>query len=110
MQAERIAAIAPAQTGVHGTSSALAKLLYLLDGGLSGEVRHAVHQADWIAGRLAGRHGVSDENNALKLGYDPVTRTRPAGSISLAFRATCFQTSWSQESRSPTSIQSLQKS
>ncbi|MDW4633488.1 hypothetical protein NQ284_27685, partial [Escherichia coli] len=38
----------------------------------------AVHQADWIAGRLAGQHGVSDENNTLKLGYDPVTRTWPA--------------------------------
>lgn len=85
IQAERIAAIAPAQSGAHGPSSALAKLLYLLDGGFGGEVRRAVHQADWIAGRLAGRHGVSDENNALKLGYDPVTRTWPAWLDQLGF-------------------------
>jgi sugar (pentulose or hexulose) kinase len=42
-----------------------------------GNVRHAVHQADWIAGRLSGNHGISDDNNALKLGYDPVARTWP---------------------------------
>ncbi|WP_316181779.1 FGGY-family carbohydrate kinase [Bradyrhizobium sp. SZCCHNRI1009] len=74
-EARRIAAVAPPESGAHGTSSPLAKLMHLLastDG-----ARHAVHQADWIAGRLAGRHGVSDENNALKLGYDPVRREWP---------------------------------
>jgi D-ribulokinase len=76
-QAARIARIAPAESGAHGRSSALAKLLHLLDKGAAADVRHAVHQADWIAGRLAARHGISDENNALKLGYDPVTRTWP---------------------------------
>ncbi|WP_200260915.1 FGGY-family carbohydrate kinase, partial [Halorhodospira neutriphila] len=35
-------------------------------------------QADWIAGRLAGRFDASDESNALKLGYDPVARRWPA--------------------------------
>ncbi|KJC40477.1 carbohydrate kinase [Bradyrhizobium sp. LTSP885] len=77
-QAARVAAIAPAESGAHGASSALAKLLYLLDHGSSGDISHAVHQADWIAGRLAGRYGISDENNALKLGYDPVARSWPA--------------------------------
>jgi sugar (pentulose or hexulose) kinase len=77
-EATRIAKIAPAESGAHGRSSALAKLLHLLDAGAAGDVRHAVHQADWIAGRLAAHHGISDENNALKLGYDPVTRTWPA--------------------------------
>jgi hypothetical protein len=76
-QAARVAAIAPAHSGAHGASSALAKLLYLLERDPSGGARHALHQADWIAGRLAGRHGISDENNALKLGYDPVTRSWP---------------------------------
>ena len=74
-QAARIKAVAPAESGAHGRSSALAKLLYLLNRGDAGNARHAVHQADWIAGRLANRHGISDENNALKLGYDPVTRS-----------------------------------
>jgi sugar (pentulose or hexulose) kinase len=38
---------------------------------------HALHQADWLAGRLTGRWGVSDDNNALKLGWDPVARCWP---------------------------------
>jgi sugar (pentulose or hexulose) kinase len=75
--AARIAAIAPAESGAHGASSALAKLLYLLGRTEAREARFAVHQADWIGGRLAGTHGVSDENNALKLGYDPVARAWP---------------------------------
>jgi sugar (pentulose or hexulose) kinase len=77
-EAARIAKIAPAESAAQGRSSALAKLLHLLDKGAAADVRHAVHQADWIAGRLGAQHGISDENNALKLGYDPVTRTWPA--------------------------------
>jgi len=77
-EAGRIASIAPKESGAHGASSALAKLLHLSSNPKPSNARLAVHQADWIAGRLAGEHGVSDENNALKLGYDPVTRTWPA--------------------------------
>ncbi|CCE05008.1 putative carbohydrate kinase [Bradyrhizobium sp. STM 3843] len=76
-EAARIAAVAPAESGAHGASSALAKLLFLLDRAPLKDAHIAVHQADWIAGRLAGTHGVSDENNALKLGYDPITRSWP---------------------------------
>ena len=44
-------------------------------------VARILHQADWIAGRLSGRFDVSDENNALKTGYDPVgARAGPTGS------------------------------
>lgn len=35
------------------------------------------HQADWIAGQLCDRYGFSDENNALKTGYDPLRRCWP---------------------------------
>jgi hypothetical protein len=77
-EAARIAEVAPAESGAHGRSSALAKLLYLLKRVDTDGARHAVHQADWIAGRLGACHGISDENNALKLGYDPVTRSWPA--------------------------------
>lgn len=35
---------------------------------------HLVHQADWLAGLFSGRFDISDENNALKLGYDPGSR------------------------------------
>jgi sugar (pentulose or hexulose) kinase len=77
-QAARIKAVAPAESGAHGPSAALAKLLYLLGTSIARQAHHALHQADWIAGRLANRFGTSDENNALKLGYDPVTRAWPA--------------------------------
>ncbi len=77
-EAARIKAVAPAESGAHGPSAALAKLLYLLGTSIRAQAHHALHQADWIAGRLANRFGTSDENNALKLGYDPVTRSWPA--------------------------------
>jgi sugar (pentulose or hexulose) kinase len=75
-EAIRIGRIAPAESGAHGRSSALAKLLHLLARG-GDKAKHALHQADWIAGRLIGRFDGSDENNALKLGYDPVARRWP---------------------------------
>ncbi|HVY98110.1 MAG TPA: FGGY-family carbohydrate kinase [Dongiaceae bacterium] len=75
--ARRIAEIAPADSGAHGRSSALAKLMHLVAGQPSRSPRHAAHQADWIAGRLTGRFNCSDENNALKLGYDPIARAWP---------------------------------
>ncbi len=76
-QAREISARAPAESAAHGASSSLAKLLYLQATAAAGKARFALHQADWLSGRLAGRYGVTDENNALKLGYDPVTRGWP---------------------------------
>ena len=76
-EAASIAGIAPATSGAHGASSSLAKLLFLQSHGLTTDATHALHQADWLLGRLAGRYGVTDENNALKLGYDPVQRCWP---------------------------------
>ncbi|MEK0081600.1 FGGY-family carbohydrate kinase [Benzoatithermus flavus] len=73
--APRIEAVAPPESGAHGATSPLARLL--LQQPLHPEARFALHQADWIVGRLTGRWGVSDENNALKLGYDPVARRWP---------------------------------
>jgi sugar (pentulose or hexulose) kinase len=75
-EARRIAALAPPESGAHGSSSALAKLLYLLPAERA-RARRALHQSDWVAGRLAGALGWSDENSALKLGYDPVARGWP---------------------------------
>jgi len=76
-QAARIVAVAPADTAAQGPTSALAKLLWLQDEGLTQQAHHALHQADWIAARLSGRLGISDFNNALKLGFDPQTNTWP---------------------------------
>ncbi len=76
--AARIATVAPAESATRSATSSLAKLLYMLDQPGYALARHALHQADWIAGRLMGRYTHSDENNCLKLGYDPVARTWPA--------------------------------
>lgn len=76
-QAQRIAALAPRESGAHGATSSLAKLLWLLEHYPEQNHTHALHQADWIAGKLAGFVGFSDENNCLKLGYDPITRQWP---------------------------------
>lgn len=75
--AARIAAAAPGESGAHGATSALARLMTVREADEGACVLPVLHQADWIAGRLAGRFGVSDENNALKMGYDPVTREWP---------------------------------
>ncbi|TAM45417.1 MAG: carbohydrate kinase [Gammaproteobacteria bacterium] len=69
-QAARIATVAPAESAAHGITGSLAKLLWLMEAGHTGGAIHALHQADWIAGRLTGRFGHSDYNNCLKLGYD----------------------------------------
>ncbi len=69
-----IAALAPRESAAHGATSGLAKVLFL-------EARlrptRLLHQADWIAGRLSGRFDLSDANNALKTGYDPVAERWP---------------------------------
>lgn len=69
-----IADLAPLTTAAHGASSPLGKALALQK--IPGAAK-ILHQADWIAGRLSGRFDVSDENNALKSGYDPVARRWP---------------------------------
>ncbi|MGD2056475.1 MAG: FGGY-family carbohydrate kinase [Gammaproteobacteria bacterium] len=76
-QARRIERMAPADCAVHGAGSSLAKLLYLQGTPAARRARFALHQSDWLLGRLAGRYGVTDENNALKLGYDPLRRCWP---------------------------------
>ena len=76
-QAEAIARIAPANTAAQGASCALAKLLWLTENGFSTAAAHALHQADWIAGKLCGQIGISDYNNALKLGFDAEQKSWP---------------------------------
>jgi len=73
-EAALIATKAPQESAAHGATSALAKLLHMLPGP---EVSHALHQADWIIGKLSGQWGISDENNCLKLGYDAISKCWP---------------------------------
>lgn len=69
-EAALIDRVAPADSPARGPSASLAKLMHLSRQYPHGTAAPALHQADWIIGRLTGHYGVSDWNNALKLGYD----------------------------------------
>ncbi len=68
-----IDAAAPAESAARGPTSGLARAALFL------KLKPAkiLHQADWIAFRFSRRF-VSDANNALKTGYDPVALGWPA--------------------------------
>ncbi|WP_120631984.1 FGGY-family carbohydrate kinase [Ruegeria sp. EL01] len=71
---DKIARAAPPESAAHGATSGAAKALLF-----QAAVPNAdkiVHQADWVAGQFCGIFA-SDDNNALKTGYDSVTRTWP---------------------------------
>ena len=76
-QAEHIADLAPQDTAAHGTSSGLAKALWLLQHLPKHSISRFVNQSDWIVGQLSGRFDLSDYNNCLKLGFDPIQRCWP---------------------------------
>lgn len=69
-EAALIDRVAPVDSPARGPSASLAKLMYLSKQTPRTTTSLALHQADWIIGRLTGHYGVSDWNNALKLGYD----------------------------------------
>ncbi|RCW81251.1 FGGY-family carbohydrate kinase [Phyllobacterium bourgognense] len=66
---------APIDSAARGHTSPLARALCLQK---RGGIAQVVHQADWIAARIVGDGLiVSDENNALKTGFDLDTRSWP---------------------------------
>ncbi|MCQ0987886.1 FGGY-family carbohydrate kinase [Jiella marina] len=65
---------APADSPARGSSSALAPAVHIAR---QPGVARVVHQADWIAAMITGGTAVSDANNALKTGYDPVAEAWP---------------------------------
>ena len=73
--AEMILKLAPPDTAAHGVTSPLGRALAFRH--LPG-LAHVMHQADWVLAQFSGKLGISDENNALKTGYDPVNRVWPA--------------------------------
>lgn len=85
--ARRIAAVAPPDTIAIGRSSALARAIDLQS---KHEIIRLVHQADWISGQLSGRFDVTDENNALKTGYDPIARQWPDWIARAGMRLECL--------------------
>lgn len=77
-EAAHIADHAPEGHITRGPSSALARLLRLQSLDKSNSARHLCHQADFILAQLTRQPGHSDENNALKTGYDVARRQWPA--------------------------------
>ena len=67
-----IAESAPDVSAAHGATSGLAKAMQLRPR----NPNRVLHQADWIASRFSGRY-VSDANNALKTGFDPIAGRWP---------------------------------
>ncbi len=84
---KRVAAFAPPETAALGSTSPLARAL-----ATDKSAPRILHQADWISGRFSGRFDVTDENNALKSGYDPVARQWPAWIYETGFGVSRFPT------------------
>ncbi len=76
-EAKQLAQIAPSGHPVLSASSSLAKLLWFQKQPEFPRARFFLHQADWLASLLHGRHGISDYHNSLKLGFDPETLRYP---------------------------------
>ena len=77
VESELISQSAPKDSGANGLGSGLSKLLYLQKQQPNTKACRLVHQVDWINFNLGGRLGVTDENTALKSGYDIINRCWP---------------------------------
>lgn len=82
-QARLIKEVAPDTSGAHGASSTLSKVMWL-ENHLTETSDHfnpesyiICHQIDFLNYFLTGRLNITDENNALKLGYDSVRQCWP---------------------------------
>jgi sugar (pentulose or hexulose) kinase len=71
---DALARILPENSAARGATSPLARMIEMQRPG----IHKFLHQADWLTGQFSGRFDVSDENNALKSGFDLVARAWPA--------------------------------
>lgn len=76
-QAAKIAQVAPADSAARGANSSLAKLMWLSEQTEPQTDHFIQHQIDWLNFQLCGVQNTTDENNALKLGYDSIHQTWP---------------------------------
>ncbi len=72
--AAKIKDLAPRESAAHGATSPAARAL---EWAKLPRLHCILHQADWINGCLGATNWQTDENNALKTGYDPVSRCWP---------------------------------
>ncbi|KAL5563101.1 hypothetical protein UlMin_032848 [Ulmus minor] len=78
-----VKSIAPANHTVCSGSSTLCKLVFWWERESSNKKSAVLlHQADWLLWLLHGKMGVSDYNNALKVGYDPELDSYPSWLLS----------------------------
>ena len=65
----------PRETAQFNPSFSLVKALWVRgeEAETWDRVRFLLHPADWLTAKLTGEFGISDESNALKLGYDSET-------------------------------------
>jgi len=73
---------APENTAARGAASGLAKILWLYKEQQDNypdtrSACYALNQADWITSQLTKSFGISDHNNALKMGYDAELKCWP---------------------------------
>lgn len=76
-QAAQIAQVATVDSAARGANSSLAKLMWLAEHTESSTALSFQHQIDWLNFQLGGVRNITDENNALKLGYDSINQTWP---------------------------------
>lgn len=74
---EHLKAMAPPDNPVLSPNSGLVKLLWLSMHVDKSLLAHALHQADWIAGKLTDHYGISDLNNCIKTGFNAEHHTWP---------------------------------
>ena len=72
--AAKIKMLAPRESAAHGATSPAARAM---EWTRLPRLHCILHQADWINGCLGATDWQTDENNALKTGYDPVSRNWP---------------------------------
>ena len=89
-EAEQIAHIAPSDCAAHGSTSGLAKFLWLQKQDYAAQACWVLNQADWIAGKLTHCFGISDQNNCLKLGYDAIEQCWPDWLTKLDINLSCL--------------------
>ncbi|XP_023641006.1 uncharacterized protein LOC17889870 isoform X1 [Capsella rubella] len=78
-----VKSIAPANHTVCSGTSTLCKLVSWWNTEVPNrESAILLHQADWLLWLLHGKLGVSDYNNALKVGYDPESESYPSWLLS----------------------------
>jgi len=76
-ESQLINCVAPDLHITQGSTSALARALYLIGEDKENRANHLLHQADFIMAKLSGVGGYSDYNNSLKTGFDPEAETWP---------------------------------